>query len=291
MRRGLTCFLALLLTAVTAPAWAISISGEVTCLGDGSALSGITVTASQGPSSSSAVTGGSGAYVIGGLSGGGDWNMSVDTPYPVSGPATVTITQENPFPSGVDYQIDDPACRASFCGDGILDPGEACDDGNNIDGDGCSAMCTIESFCGDGILDPGEQCDDGNNINGDGCSAICTFEGGGEGCTPGYWRQEHHFDSYPAAYPPETLFNVAFGVEAFDDGLTLAAATRLRGGGLNALGRHAAAALLNAASEEVSYDRSVDQVIATFQEAFASGGYRDAKNLFEAFNEQSCPLN
>ena len=33
---------------------------------------------------------------------------------------------------------------AAFFGDGNLDPGEGCDDGNNTDGDGCSATCTIE---------------------------------------------------------------------------------------------------------------------------------------------------
>ncbi len=32
--------------------------------------------------------------------------------------------------------------------------------------------------CGNGILDPGEQCDDGNVIAGDGCSANCTIESG-----------------------------------------------------------------------------------------------------------------
>jgi uncharacterized repeat protein (TIGR01451 family) len=36
-------------------------------------------------------------------------------------------------------------------------------------------------YCGDGHLDPGEQCDDGNNVNGDGCSASCRTEGGGGG--------------------------------------------------------------------------------------------------------------
>jgi cysteine-rich repeat protein len=30
---------------------------------------------------------------------------------------------------------------ASFCGDGRVDPAEACDDGNSIDGDGCAARC------------------------------------------------------------------------------------------------------------------------------------------------------
>ncbi len=35
------------------------------------------------------------------------------------------------------------------CGDGVVDPGEECDDGNNVDGDGCSADC--EFGCGMGV--------------------------------------------------------------------------------------------------------------------------------------------
>ncbi len=62
------------------------------------------------------------------------------------------------------------------CGDGTQDPGEECDDGNNVDGDGCSAVCTDE--CGNGVLDGVEECDDGNNVDGDGCSAVCTDECG-----------------------------------------------------------------------------------------------------------------
>jgi cysteine-rich repeat protein len=67
------------------------------------------------------------------------------------------------------------------CGDGNMDAGEQCDDGNNVDGDGCSANCTTETpppqpRCGDGNMDAGEQCDDGNNVDGDGCSANCTTE-------------------------------------------------------------------------------------------------------------------
>jgi cysteine-rich repeat protein len=32
----------------------------------------------------------------------------------------------------------------SRCGNGVLQPGEGCDDGNNLDGDGCSATCQAE---------------------------------------------------------------------------------------------------------------------------------------------------
>jgi cysteine-rich repeat protein len=61
------------------------------------------------------------------------------------------------------------------CGDHVVDPGEACDDGNLTDCDGCDSNCTV-SGCGNGIVCPSEQCDDGNTVNGDCCSATCQFE-------------------------------------------------------------------------------------------------------------------
>ena len=32
--------------------------------------------------------------------------------------------------------------------------------------------------CGNGIVEPGEQCDDGNTLNFDGCSSTCRLEAG-----------------------------------------------------------------------------------------------------------------
>ena len=43
-----------------------------------------------------------------------------------------------------------------LCGNALLDAGEACDDGNALDGDGCSATCTIE--CGYLCPQVGEPC-------------------------------------------------------------------------------------------------------------------------------------
>lgn len=65
------------------------------------------------------------------------------------------------------------------CGNGALEDGEQCDDGDNLSGDGCSSVCEIEpeDECGDGALSAGEGCDDGNTINGDGCSSSCAIEG------------------------------------------------------------------------------------------------------------------
>lgn len=37
------------------------------------------------------------------------------------------------------------SCRPPFCGNGLLEVGEGCDDGNAVTGDGCSATCELES--------------------------------------------------------------------------------------------------------------------------------------------------
>lgn len=64
-----------------------------------------------------------------------------------------------------------------YCGDGTVDPGEACDDGNATNGDGCTSTCVIE-ICGDAVVNNSgtETCDDGNTTNGDGCSSACAYE-------------------------------------------------------------------------------------------------------------------
>ncbi|MBA2564146.1 MAG: hypothetical protein H0V09_01825 [Gemmatimonadetes bacterium] len=62
------------------------------------------------------------------------------------------------------------------------------------------------------------------------------------------------------------------------------------GGGLKALGRHTAAALLNAASPDVDYDLTARQVIRQFNTAHPGGDIEGTKNRFERFNEQGCPL-
>jgi fibro-slime domain-containing protein len=77
------------------------------------------------------------------------------------------------------------------CGDGVRGQDEACDDGNRLAGDGCSADCLEEAgfscaifgtgctpiaICGDARVAASEQCDDGNLSAGDGCSARCLVE-------------------------------------------------------------------------------------------------------------------
>jgi hypothetical protein len=59
------------------------------------------------------------------------------------------------------------------CGNGVLDPGEECDDGNLDPADGCSPVCGPET-CGDGVVDAGEDCDCGTNPSNlpGGCIAV-----------------------------------------------------------------------------------------------------------------------
>lgn len=70
----------------------------------------------------------------------------------------------------------------TVCGNGVTDPGEACDDGNVISGDGCRGDCLGREVCGDGRVDLDEHgvklevCDDGNTASGDGCAADCQSE-------------------------------------------------------------------------------------------------------------------
>jgi cysteine-rich repeat protein len=61
---------------------------------------------------------------------------------------------------------------ATACGDGVLDANEVCDDGNQVNGDGCDLNCTATA-CGNGVVSPGEDCDDGNTVGGDACPSTC----------------------------------------------------------------------------------------------------------------------
>ncbi len=62
------------------------------------------------------------------------------------------------------------------CGNGTLETGEECDDGNLISTDGCTDACTT---CGNGTVTAPEECDDGDLDSNDGCDADCTVTGCG----------------------------------------------------------------------------------------------------------------
>ena len=86
---------------------------------------------------------------------------------------------------------------SALLGNGKLESGEQCDDGNAVSGDGCSATGTIEagylchvpgracslaSLCGNAVINAGEACDDGNTVaDSNGCSATCALSLCGNG--------------------------------------------------------------------------------------------------------------
>ena len=90
------------------------------------------------------------------------FDVMVPTPTPTRTP-TITNT---PTPTHT-------PTPAPICGNGALEMGELCDDGNMTDGDGCDTNCT-PTRCGNGIVTPPELCDDGNSDNLDGCENDCT---------------------------------------------------------------------------------------------------------------------
>jgi len=62
-------------------------------------------------------------------------------------------------------------------------PGETGAYSTTIAGRQCRPDCRFGPYCGDGILQTqfGEECDDGNNLDGDFCSATCKIEPAGSG--------------------------------------------------------------------------------------------------------------
>jgi serine/threonine-protein kinase len=62
----------------------------------------------------------------------------------------------------------DAAMATGVCGNGVVEPGEQCDDGNRSNDDACLSTCRF-ARCGDGFVRTGvEQCD-----GGDACSGRC----------------------------------------------------------------------------------------------------------------------
>ena len=101
------------------------------------------------------------------------------------GPGNLTYAFQWDLPIGAGGSVTMSKVRSlsgpvPFCGDGFVDPGEQCDDGNTNNEDDCRNDCTLPE-CGDGMVDPGEECDDGNTNNDDDCRNDCTRPECGDG--------------------------------------------------------------------------------------------------------------
>src|SRR5690606_25373655 len=84
---------------------------------------------------------------------------------------------------GFKCPTDGMPCTETTCGDGMVEGAEMCEPSLT---EGCTAQCQFApdcsggictSSCGDGLV-LGEECDDGNTLDGDGCSSTCEEEPG-----------------------------------------------------------------------------------------------------------------
>lgn len=112
---------------------------------------------------------------------------------------------------------------------------------------------------------------------------------GEEGCTPGFWKNHPQAFAGTGFTPSTTLGSAFTGLPAGYASLTFAQALSLGAGGLDALLRHAVAALLNASSPDVDYPLSAATVISLTNAAIASGDYEATKDQFDEFNNLGAP--
>jgi len=143
-----------------------------------------------------------------------------------------------------------------------------------------------------------------NDITDDDPAEICPQPCGGEGCTPGFWKNNAVKKGANAwdVYSPGDDFSTVFGIpeqvlrdkgkDVFSNP-TLLQALNANGGGINALARHATAALLDSSSDCVDYPMSAGDIITAVQNAIAAGddAIQALHSQLAEYNEAGCPVN
>jgi hypothetical protein len=143
-------------------------------------------------------------------------------------------------------------------------------------------------------------------VGGDDCALYNDFgfapEPPTEGCTPGYWKQRQHLDSWaPTGLSPQQSVESVFDAPAFPALGAASLLNALQGGGGSGLTgaarillRAAVAALLNASHPDVDYPRTSAQVVSAVNAALASGSRSTMLSLatrLDALNNLGCPLD
>ena len=113
-----------------------------------------------------------------------------------------------------------------------------------------------------------------------------------EGCSPGYFKT--HPDTPP--YDRSQTLDSVLTTNVFPASLTIGDALSLKGGGVNALARHAAAAILNAAALPGTYAYTLTQLRAIFDKIEAGTLTIDAASALLESKEDGadgivCPLS
>lgn len=109
---------------------------------------------------------------------------------------------------------------------------------------------------------------------------------GGQGCSPGYWKNHNA----PAGYNKSALFGSVF--ENAFPGMTMQQVLSQGGGGIKALGRHTVSAYYNALALGANYELTPAQVIAKFNAANPNGNINGLIAELEALqdvNGRVCP--
>lgn len=135
-----------------------------------------------------------------------------------------------------------------------------------------------------------------NCIKDEDCVEICPQPRGEEGLTPGYWK--NHSDSWES-FDPDTSFSELFGVDiSIGSGKKAAEEPSLmealngNGGGVTALARQAAAAILNASNPDIAYPLSIKEIQDTVTAALEAGDpdiIEEVKDILDEFNNLGCP--
>jgi cysteine-rich repeat protein len=85
-----------------------------------------------------------------------------------SGPCTGSCRLGIAQPCSEDTQCESNRCHRSVC--------DLCRSALDCPRMTCIAGQCVSPSCGNGIVESGEECEDGNSIDGDGCSAMCRRE-------------------------------------------------------------------------------------------------------------------
>jgi cysteine-rich repeat protein len=120
-----------------------SSSSSTTTSGSSSAT---TTSASSSSTTSASSSGGGGGSGVGGGAGGGAVSSSSSTGTTTSSSSSSTGSSSSSTGSSSSSAASSSSSTGggAVCGNGVLDPGEQCDDGNTFDLDGCDSHCKYE---------------------------------------------------------------------------------------------------------------------------------------------------
>ena len=125
-----------------------------------------------------------------------------------------------------------------------------------------------------------------------------------QACSPGFWKQDQHFEDWPAAPSPGDLFFAVFsrlitvsqpGQDPDVTNPTLFQALRANKDGVNRAARIGTAAYLSAVHPDVAYPYSAAQVVLAVQQAidgvaFTGPSITDLENVWKTAVGEHCPL-